>query len=135
MAESGHRRAGERVRRPNVHLRRHRLLRGWSQQEEADRLLRLAESAGIPGLRCAANLVSRWERGTRRPAWPYTQLYQTTADQLGLVPPETSVEGVQDGRIDHVERRDFMKYGLGLAASAALVDWDGSQLLRRTPAT
>jgi transcriptional regulator with XRE-family HTH domain len=112
-------------RRPNLLLRQRRLLKGWSQQEQADQLLRVADATGIRGLRCGANDVGRWERGERRPTWPYTQLlcllHQTTADQLGLV---VSLEEAEGGRIDNVERRDLFKYGLGLAASAALVDWE-----------
>jgi transcriptional regulator with XRE-family HTH domain len=115
----------ERSKRTNSRLRHRRLLRGWSQQEEADQLLRLAHTSGIHGLRCSANLVSRWERGERRPTWPYTQLlcqlHETTADQLGLV---QRVEAARGETIDDVDRRDLLKYGLGLAASAVLVDWE-----------
>ena len=113
------------LRRPNLLLRQRRLLRGWSQQEEADQILRVADATGIRGLRCSGKDVGRWERGERRPAWPYTQLlcllHQTTADQLGLL---VRVEEIEGARIDNVDRRDLFKYGLGLAAAAAAVDWE-----------
>jgi len=111
-------------RGPNPLLRRHRLARCWSQQEVADRLLRIAAAGGQRGLLCTADQVGRWERGTRHPRFPYTMLlcdlYQVSAEQLGLIDDAVVVPS---GRIDDVERRNFLRLGLGAAASLAVIDW------------
>jgi hypothetical protein len=59
-------RQGERVRRPNLLLRRCRELQGWSQADVALHLVRLAYDAGGSMVQCSANVVGRWERGERR---------------------------------------------------------------------
>ena len=47
---------------PNLALYDLRDARGWSQQDEADRLNELARHHGLPDA-ITANVVSRWERG------------------------------------------------------------------------
>ena len=68
-------------------LRELRLERGWTQQEVAERLARIAwarrEAAGVTG-----DMIAKWERGARNPSAFYRKLYaalfQVPADQLGL---------------------------------------------------
>src|SRR5215467_13033781 len=73
---------------PNTLLRRQRLLRGWSLQHVVEQLCSLCqEDEDIPGV--TADMVSKWERGERKPS-PFYQtklclLYDTTADQLGFL--------------------------------------------------
>lgn len=109
-------------RGPNLQLRHRRLLRGWSQREAAEQLVGAARERGVLGVQCSADDVGRWERGTRRPRWPSTLLlcdvYGVTADQLGLV--DALVDG--GGKIEDVERRDFLRLGVGMTAAVA-VDW------------
>ncbi len=66
-------------KKPNSILRRERQLRGWSQQKVA----RLVETS--------EDVVSRWERGERKPSPFYQEkfctLYGKTAEELGFLPP------------------------------------------------
>lgn len=79
----------EQGRRPNRQLRLQRRLRGWSQEDVAAGLHRLAASLGGPELGVDAAMVSRWERGARRPRPLYVRLlcrlFELRAEQLGLV--------------------------------------------------
>ncbi len=74
---------------PNRRLRLQRRLRGWSQEDVAAGLHRLAGTLGEPELGVDATMVSRWERGMRRPRPRYvrllSQLFQLPAEQLGIV--------------------------------------------------
>jgi RNA polymerase sigma factor (sigma-70 family) len=75
--------------------------RGWSQVDLAHQLRRLAESHGDVDLGVDGNMVSRWERGSRRPTPRYIrllcQLFDldgpslgfTDGDQAGLQPTVT----------------------------------------------
>lgn len=73
--------------RPNG-LRQQRLLRGWTQDEVADRLYKLCGSKGSIRGDINANMVSRWENGKHPPS-PFWQsklceLYGKNAEELGL---------------------------------------------------
>ncbi len=76
-------------RRPNGLLRFQRELRGWSLDDVASGLHRVAASLGQAEPGVDATTVSRWERGVRRPRPRYVrllcQLFELPADQLGLV--------------------------------------------------
>ena len=78
----------ESAQRPKRLLRLQRQLRGWSQEDVAAGLRRLAAGAGEPGLGADATMVSRWERGARRPRARYVRLlshlFEVPAEQLGL---------------------------------------------------
>ncbi|HEU5380337.1 MAG TPA: helix-turn-helix transcriptional regulator [Ktedonobacteraceae bacterium] len=79
-------------RKPNSILRHERRLRGWSQRKVAD-LLDTSE-----------DVVSRWERGERRPS-PFFQeklcaLYRKSAEELGIL---------VDGEEKDMKRRDATK--------------------------
>jgi transcriptional regulator with XRE-family HTH domain len=86
---------------PNTLLRRQRLLRGWSLQHVVEQLCLLCqEDEDIPGV--TAGMVSKWERGERKPSRFYQTklclLYDTTADQLGLLDaPDTHEAPHRDG--------------------------------------
>src|SRR2546430_780135 len=114
--------------RPNKRLRLERRLRGWSQEDVAAGLHRLAASLGEAELGVDATMISRWERGTRRPRPRYVRLlsslFELPAEQLGIVEdadlavlPEVSGVAWED---DEVERRDFIGKVSVLLGVAAL---------------
>src|SRR5262245_52235923 len=75
---------------PNRRLRLQRRLRGWSQDDVAMGLHRLAANLdGGAELGVDATMVGRWERGTRRPRLRYVRLlcrlFELPAEQLGIV--------------------------------------------------
>ncbi len=107
---------GERI--PNPRLRSHRLLRGWSQQDVADELIRIGYELGERNLGVSAKTVSSWERGENYPRPPYpkllVRLFGVSARDLGLFHPERGIlEG--DEETDDVDRRTFLET-LGAAA-------------------
>lgn len=119
MAENGD-------RRPNERLRYQRRLRGWTLDEVAERLHRLAMAG--PELGVDAHMVGRWERGVRRPAPRYVallcQLFELPADELGLV--EEAMEAVEPAdtdKEDDVRRRQFLQY-LSVVTGATMLDWE-----------
>src|SRR2546423_11429868 len=121
MAENGD-------RRPNERLRYQRRLRGWTLDEVAERLHRLAMAG--PELGVDAHMVGRWERGVRRPAPRYVallcQLFELPADELGLVeeaaePPDATPTGKD--KEDDVRRRQFLQY-LSVVTGATMLDWE-----------
>src|SRR5882762_2375546 len=73
---------------PNRLLADHRLVRGWSLEETADRLHDLARSLGQPEPAVDAHMVGRWERGGRTPGPRYAKLlcllYDRPRHELGL---------------------------------------------------
>ena len=79
----------ETERRANAQLRRQRRLRGWSLDDVAAGLCKLAAARGEPEPGVNRNMVSRWERGVRTPRPHYVRLlcglYDLPADELGLV--------------------------------------------------
>src|SRR5262252_749566 len=121
MAENGD-------RRPNERLRYQRLLRGWTLDEVAERLHRLAMAG--PELGVDAHMVGRWERGVRRPAPRYVallcQLFELPADELGLV---DRVDAALTKEND-VRRRRFLEY-LAVVSGATMLDWDRVSTLMR----
>jgi transcriptional regulator with XRE-family HTH domain len=110
-------------RRPNERLRYQRRLRGWTLDEVAERLHRLAMAG--PELGVDAHMVGRWERGVRRPAPRYVallcQLFELPADELGLV--EEAAEAIETDKEDDVRRRLFLQY-LSVVTGATMLDWD-----------
>jgi transcriptional regulator with XRE-family HTH domain len=114
--------------RPNRRLRLQRRLHGWSQEDVAAGLHRLAASLGEPELGVDATMVSRWERGTRRPRPRYVRLlcrlFELPAEQLGWVEDddvEPTQEQTRDAlEDDDVERRDFIHRLAGLLGAAAV---------------
>jgi transcriptional regulator with XRE-family HTH domain len=104
--------------RPNRRLRLQRRLHGWSQEDVAANLHRLAANLGEPEPGVDATMISRWERGTRRPRPRYVRLlcrlFDLPADQLGIVEDEDELgprapERMHDALEDDLERRDFIR--------------------------
>jgi transcriptional regulator with XRE-family HTH domain len=115
--------------RPNRRLRLQRRLHGWSQEDVVAGLHRLAASLGEPELGVDATMVSRWERGTRRPRPRYVRLlcrlFELPAEQLGVVEDdddvEPTLEQTQDAlEDDDVERRHFIHRLAALLGAAAV---------------
>jgi transcriptional regulator with XRE-family HTH domain len=112
-------------RRPNERLRHQRRLRGWTLDEVAERLHRLAMAG--PELGVDAHMVGRWERGVRRPAPRYVallcRLFELPADELGLVEEAADAVETTDNKEDDVRRRLFLQY-LSVVTGATMLDWD-----------
>jgi transcriptional regulator with XRE-family HTH domain len=79
----------ELAQRPNKLLRLQRRLRGWSQEDVAAGLHRLAADISESELGVDAPMVGRWERGTRKPRPRYVRLlsvlFELPAEQLGFL--------------------------------------------------
>jgi transcriptional regulator with XRE-family HTH domain/tetratricopeptide (TPR) repeat protein len=118
-------------RRLNERLRHHRQLRGWTLDDVAEGIHRLA--MGGPELGVDAHMVGRWERGVRRPAPRYVallcQLFELPADALGLV-DETAPPAETTDKEDDVRRRQFLQY-LSVVTGATMLDWDHMAALLR----
>jgi transcriptional regulator with XRE-family HTH domain len=112
--------------RPNDLLRLQRRLRGWSQDDVAAALQRLAVSWGDPEPGLDANTVSRWERGASRPRTSSVRLlcalFERPPEELGfgkeeepepLVPPRAAVD-------DDRSRRQFLERLAALLRHAAV---------------
>jgi len=111
----------------NERLRAQRLVRGWSQEDVVQGLVRVGIDVGERQLGVTRNLVSRWEREGTTPRAPYPKLlcllFQTSAEELGLVSPSpppaphpTTVDGGTIG--GDVERRELLRLlGGGLGAA------------------
>src|SRR2546421_5269871 len=124
----------------NERLRAQRLARGWSQEDMVRGLVRVGIEVGERQLGVTRNLVSRWEREGPTPRAPYPKLlcllFQTSAEELGLVAPYPSttasitIEGdtFEDGR-DDVERRDFLRLAGMAAAGVVLPQWKALPVL------
>ena len=93
-------------------LRTHRQLRGWSQDDLVRELVGLGIELGERQLGVSASLISRWEHGVTQPRAPYPkllcQLFNATAEELGLVSPAPSTEppGQAAGGLSHVPSGD-----------------------------
>ncbi len=110
---------------PNGRLRLQRRRRGWSQEEVAAGLHRVAAALGEPEPGVDATMVSRWERGSRRPRPRYVRLlcrlFDLPAEELGLVdddaellPASWSTAG------EEARRRDLLRELAGLLRLAPL---------------
>jgi transcriptional regulator with XRE-family HTH domain len=69
-------------------LRGYRLQLGWTQQEMAERLIRLAWMRRREQVAVNADMIAKWERGVKGISPRYRELlchfFGVTADQLGL---------------------------------------------------
>lgn len=113
---------------PNRQLKLQRSLRGWSQENVASGLHRLAASLGERELGVDGTMVGRWERGTRKPRPRYvrllSRLFELPAEQLGMVEESDlavpQAHGQRASTEDDVDRRGFMR-GVGALLSLAAV--------------
>lgn len=114
--------------RQNKRLRLQRRLRGWSQDDVAAGLHQIAAGLGEPEPGVDATMISRWERGTRKPRPRYVRLlchlFELPAEQLGVVEdsdfaslPEQALDILED---DDVERREFISKVAALLGVASL---------------
>jgi transcriptional regulator with XRE-family HTH domain len=123
---------------PNLKLQDYRRRLDLTQEQVADELRRLAwEHFGVR-VGVDAQMVSKWERGEKRPSRFYRQLlcllYSTTEEQLGLRVLEV-VSTVEDGydRLedpvdaleDGLKRRQLLGTAAALGAAVMLPDWLG----------
>lgn len=104
-----------------------RQLRGWTLAEVAAGLEGLSdETLGVD-----QHMVSRWERGARRPSARYVRLlcrlFNLRADQLGLVEGLDAIDLVPPaGGLTDVERREFLGVA-GLMLGEVVFDPLGSE--------
>ncbi len=102
---------------PNECLRDYRLLRGWSQDDLANELIRLGYEAGDNNLGVSQKMVSDWERGASKPRPPYpkllVRLFGVSAQELGLHAP-TRLNTYEPPE-DDIERRTFLETMVGAA--------------------
>src|SRR5262245_50525441 len=90
--------------RPRPRLRALREERGWTQQEVAEQVSRLAWLRRHEHVGVNADMVSKWERGEKQPTPRYRELlcllFETDAHGLGLggpAPAEASAHSEVDG--------------------------------------
>ena len=90
----------------NPELRAARLRRGWTEDDVAVALHRLAAELGEPAPGVDANHVSKWERGARTPSRFYRPrlclVFETTPERIGLAPTPRLLQDVDE----LVRRRD-----------------------------
>jgi transcriptional regulator with XRE-family HTH domain len=104
----------ERNPRLNSRLRLQRRRRGWSQEEVAAGLHRVAAALGEPEPGVDATMISRWERGTRHPRPRYVRLlcrlFDLPAEELGLVDDDAgSWSPAWSTADEEARRRDFIR--------------------------
>jgi DNA-binding transcriptional regulator YiaG len=123
---------------PNLRLQDYRRRLDLTQDQVADELRRLAwEHFGVR-LGVDGQMVSKWERGEKRPSRFYRQLlcllYSTTEEQLGLrvlAVVSTAEDGYDrleepvDALEDGLKRRELLRTAGALAAAVMLPDWLG----------
>ncbi|MGH2770371.1 MAG: hypothetical protein ACRDJF_07615 [Actinomycetota bacterium] len=106
----------------NGKLRSHRMLRGWSQEDLANELVRHGAEVGEQNLGVSAKMVGAWERGEARPRPPYRRLlcevFGALAAELGMYPPESLTSAPSAATLDDVDRRTFLETMLGAAVLA-----------------
>jgi transcriptional regulator with XRE-family HTH domain len=80
-------------------LRALREERGWTQQYVADQVSRMAWLRRHKHVGVNADMISKWERGEKRPTAPYRELlslvFETDAHGLGLGGPAVAGAGVR----------------------------------------
>src|SRR5438270_7897567 len=101
--------------RPNPHLKAQRARLGLTQQEVAEALAALAWEHDHEQLGVDADMVSKWERGVKRPRRLYRRLlctlYDSTEEDLGLRQTRGDVP-VDDFSGEDVNRRQFLRAAL-----------------------
>jgi DNA-binding transcriptional regulator YiaG len=104
--------SGERRARTNPHLRAQRARLGLTQQEVAEALAALAWEHDHEQLGVDADMVSKWERGAKRPRRLYRRLlcmlYNSTEEDLGLRQTQGGAPA-DDFSGEDVNRREFLR--------------------------
>jgi transcriptional regulator with XRE-family HTH domain len=123
---------------PNLRLQDYRRRLDLTQDQVADELRRLAwEHFGVR-VGVDGQMVSKWERGEKRPSRFYRQLlcllYSTTEEQLGLrvlAVVSTAEDGYDrleeplDALEDGLKRRELLRTAGALGTAVMLPDWLG----------
>lgn len=98
--------------RPNPHLKAQRARLGLTQQEVAEALAALAWEHDHEQLGVDADMVSKWERGAKRPRRLYRRLlcmlYNSTEEDLGLRQTQGGAPA-DDFSGEDVNRREFLR--------------------------
>src|SRR2546426_2002550 len=98
--------------RPNPHLKAQRARMGLTPQEVAEALAALAWEHDHEQLGVDAAMVSKWERGAKRPRRLYRRLlcslYNSTEEDLGLRQTQGGAPA-DDFSGEDVNRRDFLR--------------------------
>lgn len=93
----------------NPKLREARLRRGWHQEDVAVGLHHLSSELGDPTPGVDANLVSKWERRSRRPDNHYAPrlclLFESSPEELGFQTRPTLLDEI--GRLSVIRARDL----------------------------
>ena len=121
---------------PNLRLQDYRRRLDLTQEQVAEELARLAWQHFGARVGVDAQMVSKWERGEKRPSRFYRQLlcllYSTTEEQLGLrVVLAASTEDDGYDRLEHpidlsedgLRRRELLRSAAALGAAAMVPDW------------
>src|SRR5437763_13087166 len=102
----------EKRARPNLHLKAQRARMGLTQQEVAEALAALAWEHDHEQLGVDADMVSKWERGAKRPRRLYRRLlcmlYNSTEEDLGLRQRQGGAPADNFSGED-VNRREFLQ--------------------------
>ena len=115
---------------PNLRLQAHRARLGVTQAEVAELLAALAWRHDGLRLGLDATMVSKWERGLKRPRKIYRQLlcmlYGTNEERLGIGPPTPPVYLGEERYGGDVNRRQFLQgaAAVGLAAVTPVTSLD-----------
>lgn len=124
---------------PNLRLKAQRARLGLTQAEVAQALAEIAWQQHGDRLGVDATMVSKWERGLKRPRKLYRNLlcslYGSSEEELGFHPPRAGTSFYNLG--DDVKRREFLQSAtlLGIAAVNPLTVWERlSQALERPAA-
>jgi tetratricopeptide (TPR) repeat protein/DNA-binding transcriptional regulator YiaG len=103
---------GQKRARPNPHLKVQRARLGLTQQEVAEALAALAWEHDHEQLGVDADMVSKWERGAKRPRRLYRRLlcmlYNSTEEDLGLRQTQGGAPA-DDFSGEDVNRREFLR--------------------------
>lgn len=123
---------------PNLALKAERLRLGMTQAKVAEAVAALAWEHHAERLGIDAMMVSKWERGQKRPRRPYRRLlcllYGRTEAELGVRPaPLTALTSDLDG--DDMNRRDFLKNAalMGLASAVPVPTADNLSRMFEAP--
>jgi transcriptional regulator with XRE-family HTH domain len=121
---------------PTLRLQDYRHRLDLTQEQVAEELARLAWQHFGVRVGVDAQMVSKWERGEKRPSRFYRQLlcllYSTTEEQLGLrVLLAASTEDDGYDRLEHpidvsedgLRRRELLRNAAALGAAAMVPDW------------
>src|SRR3989440_10839754 len=103
---------GEKRARPNPHLKAQRARLGLTQQEVAEALAALSWEHDQEQLGVDADMISKWERGAKRPRRLYRRLlcmlYDSTEEDLGLRQTQGGAPA-DDFSGEDVNRREFLR--------------------------